>query len=161
MTTPAVEVSRTLPLAAPEAWALLSDPRHHARWIPLTRVEVRGLPLAVGSMVIATSGPFAVRGAPGLPDRMRVDRIDPPTESATGVAVFTKRGPLLLGTAEVRVAPIDAHRSRATWVEDVYLAGPLPAHLTRRLLAPVLAGMVRLALWRAAREVDRAPERTP
>ena len=150
---PAVEISRTLPLPAPEAWELLSDPRHHARWIPLTRVAVRGLPLAVGSYVVATSGPFARWGAPGLPDRMRLDRIDPPTAATAGVAVFTKLGPLLLGTAEVRVAPLNARSSRATWVEDVYLAGPLPAALTRRVLAPVLAGMVRLALWRVAREV--------
>lgn len=152
---PAVAISRTLPLAAPAAWDLLSDPRNHARWIPMTRIEVRGLPLATGSRVIATSGPFATRGAPGLPDRMRLDHLEPPTSSAEGVARFTKVGPLLLGTAEVRVAPVGPGASRATWVEDVHLAGPLPAALTRRVLAPVLAGMVRLALWRVAREVAR------
>ena len=150
-----VEVSRTMALPVRDAWNLLADPRHHARWIPLTRVEVSGLPLAVGSQVTATSGPLARRGAPGLTDRMRIDRYDPPTASTAGVAVFTKLGPALLGTAEVRVAPLDDHRSRATWVEDVYLAGPLPADLSRRLLAPVLAGMVRFALWRAAREIAR------
>jgi len=150
---PAVAISRTLPLPAADAWDLLADPRHHSRWIPLTRVEVSGPPLAVGWRIVATSGPFARRGAPGLPDRMRLDRVEPPTSSAEGVAVFTKLGPLLLGTAEVRVAPRGDRASLTTWVEDVYLAGPLPPALTRRLLAPVLAGMVRLALWRAAREV--------
>jgi hypothetical protein len=150
-----VTVTRVLALPVRAAWELLADPRHHARWIPLTRVEVRGLPLAVGSQVRATSGPLARRGAPGLPDRMRVDRFDPPTASAAGVAAFTKLGPLLLGTAEVRVAPLNDRTSRATWVEDVYLAGPLPARLTRRLLAPALAGMLRLALWRAGREIAR------
>lgn len=150
---PPVAISRVFPLPAADAWALLADPRHHPRWIPLTRVEVRGRPLAVGWQVVATSGPFARRGAPGLPDRMRLDRVEPPTSSAEGVAVFTKLGPLLLGTAEVRVAPLGDGASRSTWVEDVYLAGPLPPALTRRVLAPVLAGMVRLALWRAAREV--------
>ncbi|QTE28971.1 SRPBCC family protein [Pengzhenrongella sicca] len=151
-----VEVSRTLPLPAREAWTLLADPRHHARWIPLTRVLVRGLPLAAGTLVTATSGPLVRLGAPGLPDRMRIDRFDPPTASAAGVAAFTKLGPVLRGTAEVRVAPLDDHSARATWVEDVYLAGPLPASLTRRLLSPALAAMVRLALWRAGREVARA-----
>jgi len=150
-----VEVARTLPLPVWEAWLLLADPRHHARWIPLTRIAVRGLPLAVGSLVTATSGPLARLGVPGLPDRMRIDRFEPPTASAAGVAAFTKLGPVLLGTAEVRVAPIDDGSSRATWVEDVYLAGPLPASLTRRLLAPTLAAMVRFALWRAAREITR------
>ncbi|RYV49926.1 SRPBCC family protein [Pengzhenrongella frigida] len=150
---PAVSISRTLPLDASDAWALLSDVRNHARWIPMTRIEVRGLPLAAGSKVIATSGPFATRGTPGLQDRMRLDRLEPPTAQAAGVAVFTKVGPLLLGTAEVRVAALGAGTSRATWVEDVHLAGPLPAALTRRVLAPVLAGMVRFALWRVAREV--------
>lgn len=148
-----VEITRTLPIPIREAWNLFADPRHHARWIPLTRIAVKGLPLAAGSLVTATSGPLARLGAPGLPDRMRIDRFDPPTASAAGVASFTKLGPLLLGTAEVRVAPLNDRSSRVTWVEDVYLAGPLPARLTRRLLAPTLAGMVRLALWRAGREV--------
>lgn len=161
---PAVAISRMLPLPAADAWDLLADPCHHPRWIPLTRIEVTGTPLAVGWHVVATSGPFARRGAPGVPDRMRLDRVEPPTAIAEGVAVFTKLGPLLLGTAEVRVAPRGDRTSLTTWVEDVYLAGPLPRDLTRRVLAPVLAGMVRLALWRAAREVasaraDRSDER--
>jgi len=150
-----VSATRTLSIPVGAAWDLVADPRHHARWIPLTRVEVRGLPLAVGSLVTATSGPLAGRGAPGLPDRMRIDRYDPPTAVVPGVATFAKLGPLLLGTAEVRVAPINATTSRITWVEDVHLAGPLPRRLTRRLLGPALAGMLRLALRRAAREVER------
>ena len=151
-----VSASRTLPLPVRAAWALVADPRHHARWIPLTRIELNGLPLAVGTRVTATSGPLAQRGAPGLPDRMRIDRYDPPTAVVPGVATFTKLGPLLLGTAEVRVAPVNDTTSRITWIEDVHLAGPLPRRLTRRLLGPALAGMLRLALWRAAREVDSA-----
>ncbi|MBC7552032.1 MAG: SRPBCC family protein [Cellulomonas sp.] len=158
---PPLAISRTFPLAAADAWDLLADPRHHPRWIPLTRVEVQGSPLAVGWRVVATSGPFARRGAPGVRDRMRLDFVVPPTTSAQGVAVFTKLGPLLLGTAEVRVAPRGDRASIVTWVEDVYLAGPLPPALTRRVLAPVLAGMVRLALWRAAREVASGHEEHP
>ncbi|MGV8965574.1 MAG: SRPBCC family protein [Cellulomonas sp.] len=158
---PPVAISRVLPIPAADAWDLLADPRHHPRWIPLTRVEVQGSALAVGWHVVATSGPFARRGAPGVPDRMRLDRVEPPTSSAPGIAVFTKLGPLLLGTAEVRVSALGDGASLTTWVEDVYLAGPLPATLTRRVLAPVLAGMVRLALWRAAREVARGHEEHP
>ena len=150
-----VTVTRTLPIPVRAAWVLVADPRNHARWIPLTRIDVQGWPLAVGTLFTATSGPLARRGAPGLPDRMRIDRYDPPTAVVPGVATFTKLGPLLLGTAEVRVAPLNDTTSRITWLEDVHLAGPLPRWLTRRLLGPALGGMLRLALRRAAREVDR------
>ena len=89
-----------------------------------------------------------------------------PLTSAAGVLsdatfFFYAMWALLLGTAEVRVAPRGDRASIVTWVEDVYLAGPLPPALTRRVLAPVLAGMVRLALWRAAREVASGHEEHP
>ncbi|NMR20491.1 SRPBCC family protein [Cellulomonas fimi] len=149
-----VVVSRTLPLPAAAAWDLVADPRNHPRWIPLTRVEVRGVPLAAGSRVVGITGPTARRGGTGLVDRMVVDRFDAPTDRADGVCELRKVGPVLLGTAGVRVTPLGHATSRVTWTEDVHLAGPLPRAVTRAALAPALAAMVRLALWRAAREVS-------
>ena len=151
-------VTRLLPLPASEAWRLVSDPRHHARWIPLTRVVARGLPLGVGTVVTAVSGPLARRGAPGFPDRMRIDAFTAPRRGRAGEAVFTKIGPVLGGTARIRVAPVDRGHAAVTWNEDVHLAGPLPRSLTRAALTPVLGLMLRFALRRLAREVaDRRP----
>lgn len=154
-----VSVVRVLPLDAADAWDLLVDARHHARWIPLTRVDAPPGPPGLGTRVVAVSGPFARRGAPGLVDRMRIDRFDPPVDDAPGVAVFTKQGPLLLGVARIEVAAAGPGRSLVTWSERVHLAGPFPAAVTGPLLAPVLRGMLRLALARAVLEVARATNR--
>ncbi|PVU83424.1 Immediate-early protein 2 [Cellulomonas sp. WB94] len=152
-----VSVERVLPLDAGDAWDLLVDARHHARWIPLTRVDAP--PPALGVQVVAVSGPFARRGAPGLADRMRIDRFEPPAGDAPGVAVFTKQGPLLLGEARIEIAGAGPGRARVTWSERVHLAGPLPAAVTGRLMAPVLRGMLRFALARAVLEVAGATNR--
>jgi hypothetical protein len=150
-----VAVTRQIDLPADDAWRLVVDPRNHARWVPLTRIAVNGLPLGVGSQVTALSGPFTDRGVPGLPDRMRIDVFDPPAPGRTGTAVFTKVGPVLLGEAGIHVTGLDDGRSAVTWTEDVHLAGPLPRGLTGAVLAPVLSLMLRLALRRVAREVRR------
>jgi hypothetical protein len=151
--TAAASVSRVLDLPARRAWDLVADPRHHTRWIPLTRITVVGLPLAVGSLVRAVSGPLARRGVPGFPDTMRVDVLRAPGRGRPGEAVFTKVGPLLLGSARIHVAPLQGGRSRVTWTEDVHLAGPLPRAVTAALLTPVLDAMLRYALHRVARDV--------
>ncbi len=145
-----VAVSRMLPISAAEAFRLLTDARNHARWIPMTRVEAPPGPPRRGAVVTAVSGPFARRGAPGIVDRMRIDRWDPPDEGVPGVAVFTKLGPVLLGESQIVVEAAGPHRSRATWSERVRLAGPAPA---AALVAPVLRAMLALALARAAGEV--------
>ncbi|MFI2753253.1 SRPBCC family protein [Cellulomonas sp. P22] len=145
-----VAVSRVLPLSATEAFTLLVDLRHHVRWIPWTRVAVPPGPPVRGAVVVAVSGPFARQGAPGIVDRMRIDRLDPPGDGP-GVAVFTKLGPVLAGEARIVVSGLGAHRSRVTWSERVHLAGPVPAGM---LVAPVLRLMLRAALTRVAREVD-------
>ncbi|MDM8083343.1 SRPBCC family protein [Cellulomonas cellasea] len=158
-----VAVARVLPLPAAEAFALLVDLRHHVRWIPMTRVEVPPGPPRVGAHVTAVSGPLARRGAPGLVDRMRIDRLDPP-DAATGspgVAVLTKLGPILRGSARIVVAAAGPGHSRVTWSERVWLAGLVPA---AALVAPVLRGMLALALARVARELRAStpsPPRAP
>ena len=150
--TRTVAVTRVIDLPVDAAWDLCVDARNHARWIPLTRVTVQGLPPAIGTQVRAVSGPFLDRGVPGLPDTMRIDVFDPPSPGHPGTAVFTKLGPVLLGAAGIHVAGVDDGRSAVTWTEDVHLAGPLPRALTATVLAPALAVMLRFALHRVARE---------
>jgi hypothetical protein len=128
-------------------------------WIPLTRVDTSQGPPRLGADVVAVSGPFARRRAPGLVDRMRIDRFEPPAGDAPGVAAFTKQGPLLLGEGRIEVAGAGPGRARVTWSERVHLAGPFPAAVTGRLLAPVLRGMLRFALARAVLEVAGATNR--
>jgi len=142
--------SRTLPIPADEAWELLTDARNHARWVPLTRVEVDG-PVHAGTRITATSGPGARRGWPGLVDRMVVTRADPPGPSR--VAVFVKRGPVLLGEARIEVTAVGSTHARVRWSEDVYLAHVAPGW-GRALVRPFLATMVRRALAAAADEID-------
>jgi hypothetical protein len=142
-----------MPGSADQVWALLVDARNHAGRIPLTRVEADGPP-AVGTHVVAVSAPGARGGGPGLVDRMAIIRLDPPRPGRPGAAVFTKAGPLLLGEAVIEVADAGAD-CVVRWTERVHLAGPLPPALTARLLAPVLSGMLHLALARAARQLAR------
>lgn len=148
--------TRTLPVPADVAWRALTDARRHTAWVPLTRVVTDGPP-RLGTRVRAVSGPGARRGWPGLVDRMVVTRYDPPSTQGPipGVAVFTKRGPLLLGEATVVVLPTSASSCRVTWTERVPLAGPLPEALTVRLTAPLLGAMLRLVLHRATAELRR------
>ena len=155
---PEVAVTRVLNTDAGTAWALLTDTRNHARWIPLTQVSTDGTP-RLGTRITAVSGPFTARGVPGFTDRMRVDAYDPPTGGATGRAVFTKLGPVLLGTAGVHVTALPDGRSRVTWTEQVRVRGPWP-RASATVLAPVLRGMLRFALHRVAAEVDAGPSRT-
>lgn len=163
--TPWARVARVLPLDADAAWRLVADARHHARWVPLTRVELRrergtswaweprpddSAP-AAGDVVVAVSGPTARRGGGGLVDRMRVERFEPPLGQVPGVALFVKHGPVLLGTARIEVAALGPGRARVTWSEQVHLRG-LPPGLTRGVAAVLLDGMLALVLRRAARE---------
>ncbi|WP_298461491.1 SRPBCC family protein [uncultured Cellulomonas sp.] len=153
--TSTVAVTRVIPLPLTQAWELVVDPRHHARWIPLTRITVEGLPIGVGTQVRAVSGPFTDRGVPGLLDTMRVDVFDPPGPGHPGEAQFTKLGPVLLGSAGIFAAGVDDGRTAVTWTETVHLAGPVPRALTAALLAPVMHLMLRFALYRVGRDAAR------
>ena len=138
-----ITVSREVDLDAADAFRRLADVRNHSRWIPLTHGVVPPAPdgpLPVGTRFTMTSGP-------GIPDRMVV------TELTALSTTLRKAGPVLLGTAGIRVDPLGLHRARVTWWEDAYLAGPLPAQVTRAVVGPVLAAMMRLALARFVREV--------
>jgi len=143
--------SVVLPVSAERAWALVADVRNHVRWIPLTRIDAAPS-LGVGDRFTAVSGPGALCGSPGLVDRMVVERTDAPdTGTGTaGVAVYRKLGPVLLGTASVRVEPRGPASCRIVWAEDVHLRG-LPARVT----APVLAAPAGLMLRGALRAIRR------
>ncbi|MDM7830592.1 SRPBCC family protein [Cellulomonas edaphi] len=150
-----IRATRTLPVPADEAWELLTDARNHARWIPLTRVQTDGPP-RVGTRIVATSGPGARRGWPGLVDRMQITRADPPGPDR--VAVFVKRGPVLLGEARIEVSALDDSHARIVWAEDVYLAH-VPSALGRALVRPFLGAMLRRALTAAAAESSATDRR--
>lgn len=153
-------VTRALPVPAHVAWEALTDARRHGAWVPLTQVRTDG-PARLGTRVVAVSGPGARRGWPGLADRMVITRFDAPGEGPggdgagvrPGVAVFTKQGPLLVGSATIEVLATSASTCRVTWSEHVPLAGPLPAALTARLTAPLLGLMLRIVLRRAAADL--------
>ncbi len=136
----------TIPLPAPEAFALVRDFRVHERWIPLTTIDAPRR-VHLGDTVVAVS-------AGGLTDRMRVVEVTPPGALTPGVLTVEKVGPVLLGRATITVTPLGTSRSVVTWTEDVHLAGPFPTGLTRALLAPAFAGMLRLARRRLRRDAE-------
>lgn len=149
-------VTRVLRLPAERVWAVVTDVRNHSRWVPMTRMAAAA-ELRVGDAFEAVSGPFAGSGAPGLADRMVLERLEPPSteDGRTGVAVYRKLGPVLLGTAEVHVRPLGAEHCALTWVEDVHLRG-LPPAASAWLLRPVLGGMLHVVLARASAELRAA-----
>ncbi|MCC2334241.1 SRPBCC family protein [Cellulomonas wangsupingiae] len=144
-------VTRALPVPADVAWRILTDTRRHGQWVPMTRILTDGPP-RVGQHVVAVSGPGARRGLPGLVDRMVVTRYDAPGR-LPGVAVFTKQGPVLLGSATIVVVASSPTTCRVTWSEHVPLAGPLPTSLTARATSPLLRAMLRMVLRRAAADL--------
>ncbi len=151
------DVTRAFDVPATVAWRVLTDVRRHGAWVPLTRTRTDGPP-RLGSQVEAVSGPGARRGLPGLPDRMVITRYDPPGTDAggpAGVAVYTKRGPVLLGAATVVVLPTGPRSCRVTWTERVPVAG-LPESLGVLLTELPLRLMLRVVLRRARRDVESA-----
>jgi len=147
-------VTRRMPGSAQQVWDAVTDARNHARWIPMTRVRTDGPP-RVGGRIEAVSGPGARHGGPGVVDRMRIDRYDPPEAGRPGIAVYRKVGPVMHGSATIVVVPDGPHGAVVRWSERVHLVGPLPHAWTAALLAPVFDAMLRLALARASRTTDR------
>ncbi len=120
-----------LPVPAERAWAVLLDVRRHARWVPLTRIDVEGpLPVTAGRTFTAVSGPGARAGRPGLTDRMRVDLAAPP-HTLTGRAGRARShqarpGAHRLGRARrptARPAPDRGHLDRAASAYVACLGG--------------------------------------
>ena len=124
-------VTRDLPLPARAVFDELIDWRGHAKWVPLTKVQVLTGDGGVGTQFIATSGlgPFA------LPDRMRVDALD---AEAMTVRV-AKIGPVLTGVVHLSVTATGEGTSRLDWVEDIVVPR-LPQFLAKPLAAAARLG---------------------
>lgn len=145
-----VQVVRDLAVSVEEAYARVLDWRSHPDWIPMTRAESNG-----GEAFTMVSGPFVARGAPGFPDRMITTLTRPPSGDGTGpdgagLVEVRKLGPALLGDAGFEVRALPRGGSRVLWWESVYLAGPLPAAVTRPAVGLFLQGFMRVSLARLA-----------
>ena len=104
-------VTRDLSLPARVVFDELVNWPGHAEWVPLTKVRVESGDGGPGTVFVATSGV----GPLALPDRMRVDALDP---DAMTVRV-TKIGPVLTGVVDLSVTALGENRSRLDWVEDI------------------------------------------
>lgn len=138
-------VSRDLPLPARAVFDELIDWKAHADWVPLTKVEILSGDGGPGTEFVATSG----IGALALPDRMRVDALDP---EAMTVHV-TKIGPLLTGEVHLAVTAIDENSCHLDWVEDIRVPG-LPSFLARPTAAAARQGFV-ISISKMAKKIAR------
>lgn len=140
-------VRRELPFAAGVVFDELVDWKGHARWVPLTRVRILAGDGGLGTEFVATSG----IGPLALPDRMRVDALDP----VAMTVLITKIGPVLTGVVRLSVTATSPTSSRLEWVEDIRVPG-LP-----RFLAPPVAAAARqgfqTSITRMAKLLAAAP----
>lgn len=142
-------VTRDLPLSADVAFAELIDWRRHAEWVPMTRVVIEEGDGGPGTVFVATSG----LGPAALPDRMRVDALDP---TAMTVRV-TKIGPVLTGFVDLSVTATGASTSRLTWLEDIRV--PVLPQLLARPVGAAARKAFEMSIDRMAKHAQRA--RTP
>ncbi len=125
------KVTRHLSLPAGDVFAELIDWKGHANWVPLTRVEVLTGDGGPGTEFVATTG----IGPLALPDRMRVDELDP----VAMTALITKIGPPLTGVVHLSVTSTGESTSRLDWVEDIQVRG-VPQFLSKPLAAAARMG---------------------
>ena len=131
MATVKFTVTRDLPLPARAVFDELIDWQGHAKWVPLTRVEILKGDGGPGTEFIATSGIWPA----ALPDRMRVDSLD---ADAMTVRV-TKFGPVLTGDVHLKVTSTGDQTSRLEWAEDV-LVPYMPQFLAKPVAAAARQG---------------------
>lgn len=127
----AFTVVRSIPLPASEVFEELIDWAGHARWVPMTRVEILSGDGGPGTEFIATTG----MGVAALPDRMRVDALDPEARTVS----ITKIGPVLTGQVRLRVVGTGETSSRLEWVEEIRVPY-LPQVLARPVAVAARAG---------------------
>lgn len=139
-------VTRNLPLPADVVFDELIDWKGHANWVPMTRVEILNGDGGPGTVFVATTG----LGPLALPDRMRVDELDPVAMTSR----ITKIGPVLSGVVDLSVTRTGETTSRLDWVEDIRVPG-VPQFLARPLAAGARKGfqtsITRLAAILASR----------
>lgn len=103
------------------AWERITDWPRHARYVPLTRIEVTTPPPnGVGTVFRARTA----LGRLGFDDIMEVVEWQPPADGRGGHCRLEKRGSVMLGWAELTVEPL-AVGSRVSW-REVATVGPLP-----------------------------------
>ena len=136
-------VTRHLPLPAEVVFEELIDWKGHANWVPLTRVEVLTGDGGPGTEFVATTG----IGPIALPDRMRVDVLDPTAMTAD----ITKIGPVLTGQVYLSVMSTGATSSRLEWVEDIRVPG-VPQFLAG-LVAKAAAKGFQTSITRLAKRI--------
>ncbi|OAH12220.1 SRPBCC family protein [Streptomyces jeddahensis] len=143
-------IERVTPLSPAEAWHRLTDWKHHADVVPLTRVTVTTPPpTRAGTRFVARTGV----GPAAFDDPMEVTVWQPPDPAEPGGPArcrLEKRGSFVTGWAEIEVHPSGAG-SRVVWVEELRVR-PLPPFLD-----PPLAASARLLFGRAADGLLRRP----
>ncbi|HPJ20678.1 MAG: SRPBCC family protein [Actinobacteria bacterium] len=136
-------VTRDLPLSARDVFDELIDWKGHAEWVPLTRVEMLRGDGGPGTEFVATTG----IGPVALPDRMRVDELDPVAMTSR----ITKIGPVLSGEVHLSVTSTGENSSRLEWVEDIRVPG-VPQFLAKPVAAAARKGF-QVSITRLARLV--------
>lgn len=135
---------RILPLPADVAFDRLTALRNHERLIPLTTIVTPDRRPVVGDVTVATTAWL-------IDDTMELVAYHRAAAGRGGRAQWVKRGPVVLGEAEIIVTALGVGACRVEWVErDIHLAG-LPAWLTTRALTAALGLMTAAALARFAR----------
>jgi hypothetical protein len=128
-------------LSPEAAWARIVDWPQHARYVPLTTIEVTTPP--PNGLHTVFNARTSV-GRFGFDDPMEVVEWTPPRDGRPGHCRLEKRGTAMVGWAELSVEPHGAG-ARATWRED---ATPAKA---RRLAARPAAVSGRLLFGRVLR----------
>ncbi|UFU07299.1 hypothetical protein [Ruania halotolerans] len=147
--------SRVFPARASAMFAHLTTLPRHEALIPFTRITARPAPAQVGDTIVAVTAGL-------LRDVMLVTEISAPDDgprsgtmpASTGVAVFRKVGPVLLGSARIEVTPLGASTCRVDWTEDVRLAGAW------RMLEVPLTPALHVMTTRALRLLDGTIDRS-
>ncbi|OON77408.1 Immediate-early protein 2 [Streptomyces tsukubensis] len=123
---PLLTIERISPLPVREAWRRLTDWHRHADVVPLTRVDVTTPPPThIGTLFVARTGVGPVR----FDDPMEVVEWQPPESAGAsdspggasdtpGRCRLEKRGSLVLGWAEIEVAP-HGSGSSVLWRESL------------------------------------------
>jgi hypothetical protein len=106
-------VTRDTSLPVEAAWERIVDWVAHARFVPLTRIEVRTPPPnGLATVFSARTG----LGRFGFDDPMEVVEWEPPQGGSAGRCRLVKRGRVMTGWAELSVEP-NGTGSRAIWRE--------------------------------------------
>jgi len=100
-----------LRVPARTAYDALVDWQGHADWVPMTRVVIESGDGGVGTVFVATTG----LGPAALPDRMRVEAMDPEEMTVD----IVKIGPVLHGDVRIAVTASSNTTCEIAWHEDI------------------------------------------